>query len=233
MDDKQEFDVESIVQRIRDTLRHRRVASAPYTAEPSPEAGQTTADLADLHSNHDIYRVHFTSHRKVLGWLIVPAKRLVLKLLTPSFERQVAYNAANMRISSRLWEHLQETREQQAALQSKVEALAYQQGQLRGEIEAVGQRQESALQVLQAAVITQMDGWGQQQMRSLQALRDAISAQIQVLGQRLEDREQPLRELEQAMAEVKSILSIQERQLNVVLGQDKKPVPVPTNHGQF
>jgi len=64
-------------------------------------------------------------------------------------------------------------------------------------------------------------------------LRDAISAQIEALGRGMEDREQRFRELEQAMTEVKSILRTQERQLNVVLGQDKKPEPVQTNHGQF
>jgi hypothetical protein len=204
MDDKQAFDVESIVHHIRENLRKRRMASAPYSPDVSPEDGQTAAALADLHSNHDIYRLHLTSHRKVCGWLVVLAKKLVRQLLTPSLERQVAYNAANMQISSRLWERLQETRtqlretrERQGQLRGEIEALAYQQGQLRGEIEAVGQRQEGALQALQAALQGKVEALayqqgqlrgeieavGQRQEGALQALQAAIVAQVDDWGQ--------------------------------------------------
>jgi chromosome segregation ATPase len=205
MDDKQAFDVESIVHHIRENLRKRRMASAPYSPDVSPEDGQTAAALADLHSNHDIYRLHLTSHRKVCGWLVVLAKKLVRQLLTPSLERQVAYNAANMQISSRLWERLQETRTQlretrerqgqlrgeiealayqQGQLRGEIEALAYQQGQLRGEIEAVGQRQEGALQALQAALQGKVEALAYQQGQ--------LRGEIEAVGQRQEGALQAL-----------------------------------------
>lgn len=213
MNDRQEFDVEGIVQHIREDLRSRRKTSSQYMPETGPEDGRTAAELAALQSNHDIHRMHFTSHRRAFGWLVVLTKQLLRQLLTPILERQVAYNTANMRISSRLWARLQETsgqlqetHERQAMLQSKVEALAYQHWQLRAEIGAVGQRQASALQALQAAVTAQTEGWGEQQRKSIQALQDTIILQIQGIGRHLADLELRLAELERAMNEVRSSL---------------------------
>jgi hypothetical protein len=74
------------------------------------------ADLASLHSGYDIYHVHLTSHRKIVGSFIVFVKKLLQTLLTPFFERQVAYNAANVRVATFLKEQIDALGQQQAQI---------------------------------------------------------------------------------------------------------------------
>jgi tRNA (mo5U34)-methyltransferase len=72
-------------------------------APVSPAKGaQGTADLALLLSGSDLTRIIFTSHRRVLGPLVVLAKKGLSRLLTPILERQTAYNAANARVIASL-----------------------------------------------------------------------------------------------------------------------------------
>ena len=71
----------------------------------TPSNGQGAVDLASLHSCYDIYNIHFTSHRKILGWPIIFAKKLLRRLLTPILERQLTYNTANTHLVSALWRH--------------------------------------------------------------------------------------------------------------------------------
>jgi tRNA (mo5U34)-methyltransferase len=77
-------------------------------APVSPAKGaQGTADLALLLSGSDVTRINFTSHRRVLGPLVVLAKRGLSRLLTPILERQTAYNAANARVIASLKDELE------------------------------------------------------------------------------------------------------------------------------
>lgn len=81
----------------------RRHPNQKEQAPVSPAKGaQGTADLALLLSGGDLTRINFTSHRRVLGPLVVLAKKGLSRLLTPILERQAAYNAANARVIASL-----------------------------------------------------------------------------------------------------------------------------------
>src|SRR5215211_3255520 len=98
MDDVQQIDAEEIIGEIREQNRtHQQGLSRSDAASPLSEAAMD-ADLASLQSSYDIYHIHFTSHRKGVGRLIVLAKQVLRKLLTPILEQQVAYNTANTRV---------------------------------------------------------------------------------------------------------------------------------------
>jgi SAM-dependent methyltransferase len=99
-------DLERLMQRARDRVATRGHSPAP---RPGPDTRSRmprliAADVALLHASYDTQRVEFTSHRSILGPLIVLAKGIVRQLLRPILERQVAYNAANTRVTSCLAE---------------------------------------------------------------------------------------------------------------------------------
>jgi SAM-dependent methyltransferase len=105
MDQVQEIDVEQIMRRIRENIRRRRGAEEHPTSEKhtSPFAdGQAATDFAYLHSGYDIQHVSFVSHRRILGPLLIAVKKVLRKLLTPILERQTAYNAANVRVTTHI-----------------------------------------------------------------------------------------------------------------------------------
>jgi SAM-dependent methyltransferase len=63
-----------------------------------PPDGQVTRDLASLHRISAVAKVHFTSHRKMLGPVVILLKQGLRKLLAPLLDRQAGYNAANTRL---------------------------------------------------------------------------------------------------------------------------------------
>lgn len=87
-------------------------------ATPHPSGGQVALDLASLHTDSAIAEMHFTSHRKVLGRLVILLKHGLRKLLTPLLERQTAYNAANTRLLSDVYEQIEFLRQQIEILQT-------------------------------------------------------------------------------------------------------------------
>ena len=102
MDDVQQIDVKEIMEQIRERIRKHQQEF--FHADPAKALsdGPVAADLASLQSSYDIYHIHFTSHRKGLGRLVVLAKQVLRKLLTPMLERQLAYNIANTHIAYHL-----------------------------------------------------------------------------------------------------------------------------------
>src|SRR5918996_2380395 len=113
MDDVQQIDAEEIIGEIREQNRtHQQGLSRSDAASPRSVAAMD-ADLASLQSSYDIYHIHFTSHRKGVVRLIVLAKQVLRKLLTPILEQQVAYNTANTRIVRFLYNQLEDLRYQQ------------------------------------------------------------------------------------------------------------------------
>src|SRR6266704_280638 len=129
-----EIDVAKVMEQIRENVRKRRQEFPPSEAVSPPPTGQMAVDL--------------TSHRRVVGHFVVMVKKLLQKLLTPILERQLAYNAANTRVTSHLWE--QATALQ--ALQQTVTAQLEELGQEQAAVEALGQRQADALQALRVEV---------------------------------------------------------------------------------
>jgi 2-polyprenyl-3-methyl-5-hydroxy-6-metoxy-1,4-benzoquinol methylase len=179
MDQTQEIDVERIMERIKDTIRKRRLESSVTESAPLAHNEQMLTDLAALHNSYDIYHVHFTSHRKILGWLVVSLKKVWRMLLTPILERQVAYNAMNSRVASALWEHLERVSQQQtAALQALQGELERQQAIQRD----LFRQQATVLQGLQREFQTLGSEWQAHRMgisSEWQAHRMGISSEWQ------------------------------------------------------
>jgi SAM-dependent methyltransferase len=175
-----QIDVEGIVERSRETIWKRGRELSVEEIASTPPNGQRAVDLASLHSCYDIYNIHFTSHRKILGWPIIFAKRLLRRLLTPILERQVTYNTANSHIVSALWEHSKVTGQQQeAALQAlRAEIVAQQEAALQALRAEIVAQQEAALQALRAEIVAQQGAAGQ----TLQTLRTEMAEQIERVG---------------------------------------------------
>jgi len=184
MDSGPQIDVEGIVELFRETIWKRGKELSLEEIASTPPNGQGAVDLASLHSCYDIYNIHFTSHRKILGWPIIFAKRLLRRLLTPILERQVIYNTANTHVVSALWEHGKVIDQQQEAAYQTLQAL---RAEMAGQQEATCQtlRMEMAGQkeaVLQA-LRTEMAG---QQEATCQTLRTEMAAQQEAACQTLQ-----------------------------------------------
>jgi SAM-dependent methyltransferase len=126
MDQAQEIDVEEIMRRIRENIRRRRGAEGQPTSEQraSPfENGQAAADFAYLHSGCDVQHVSFSSHRRIVGSLVIAVKKVLRKLLTPILERQSAYNAVNVRVTTHIRDWIETLAHQQALVSGQIETL--------------------------------------------------------------------------------------------------------------
>jgi len=152
-----EIDVEKVMEQIRENVRKRRQGFSPSKAASPLPTDQVAADLTSLYRSCAIYPLRFTSHRRVLGRFVILAKKMLQHLLAPILERQLAYNAANTRVTTSLWEQVATLRQQQAeALQAlRVEVGAQlagvqQQAAVPAAVTAVEQRQADTLQALGA-----------------------------------------------------------------------------------
>src|SRR5882724_7776205 len=162
----QEINVEDLMEQIREKMQNQRGPLAVSTTNPSTNS-PVTADLTSLQSNHDIYHIHLTSHRKLLGPFIVLAKKVVRQLLTPSLERQSGYNAVNNRLALHFWQ-------QTAALQKISSELAEQvrevREQLTDRIEGRLQQLAEQMRGVQQELSEQIGGVHQEGGAALQAL---------------------------------------------------------------
>jgi ubiquinone/menaquinone biosynthesis C-methylase UbiE/cell division protein FtsB len=143
MDEMQVVDVEKIMQQIRKDISARRPEFSPAKSDVLPPDGQVANDIASLHSGYDIYHIRFASHRKALGWLVILLKKMLRRLLTPILERQLAYNAANTRVASHLWQQVERMSQQHAMVRAELEALRQQQMALQTELTALRQQAEA------------------------------------------------------------------------------------------
>jgi 2-polyprenyl-3-methyl-5-hydroxy-6-metoxy-1,4-benzoquinol methylase len=88
----------------------------PAALARTPSDSTVANALTSLQHTSDIYHIRFTSHRKVLGPLVVLAKKVARQLLTPILERQLAYNVANTGLVAHLCNRV-------TALQKRTEEL--------------------------------------------------------------------------------------------------------------
>ena len=183
MDDVQVIDVKEIMGQIREKIQKRQQGLFHSDPASALSDGPVAADLACLQSSYNISHIHFTSHRKGLGWLVVLAKQVLRKLLTPILERQVAYNAANTRIAYHLCKQVAGVLQQQAATSQALQEIVVEQVEelyrvmrdmVVEQIEGLGQQQATAFQSLREAVVEQVEGLGQQQNTAVGALRQAL-----------------------------------------------------------
>jgi len=183
MDSGPQIDVEGIVELFRETIWKRGKELSLEEIASTPPNGQGAVDLASLHSCYDIYNIHFTSHRKILGWPIIFAKRLLRRLLTPILERQVIYNTANTHVVSALWEHGKVIDQQQEAAYQTLQAL---RAEMAGQQEAACQtlRMEMAGQQEATCQTLRMEMAGQKEA-VLQALRAEMAGQQEATCQTL------------------------------------------------
>src|SRR6266705_2290565 len=225
-----EIDVAKVMEQIRENVRKRRQEFPPSEAVSPPPTGQMAVDLTSLRRGYAIYPIHFTSHRRVVGHFVVLVKKLLQKLLTPILERQLAYNAANTRVTSHLWE--QATALQ--ALQQTVTAQLEELGQEQAAVEALGQRQADALQALRAEVGAQMAGVQQQQaadvgaqVAGVQQQADALQALHVEAEQGATEREAQMVAWERTVARLKTEVLLQERRITMLLEEARKRLPAP------
>src|SRR5258705_13701387 len=127
MDQAQEIDVEQIMRRIRENIDRKRGAEGhpTFKKHTSPvDNDQMAADLAYLHSGYNIEHVSFTSHRRIVGPLLVAIKKVLRKLLTPILERQSTYNAASARVTTHIRDRIETLARQQELVSEQLETLA-------------------------------------------------------------------------------------------------------------
>jgi SAM-dependent methyltransferase len=200
MNDVQEINVDELMAQVRENLSNRQRSRADLTPLPSAN-GPVTADLAALERSHDIYHLHLTSHRKILGPFILLAKKVVKQLLTPSLERQSEYNGANNRVALHLWQ-------QTVTLQKISSELAEQLRAGRQELaEQVAGRQELAEQVagrhqqlarqmhdIRAELTEQVEGRHQQLARQMHDIRAELTEQVEGRHQQLARQMQETRD---------------------------------------
>src|SRR5262249_6944652 len=170
-----EIDVEQLMQGFRDNIGKRRSDGSPPNASGPRSESQMPADIGFLQSDYDIQHISLTSHRKVMGRLVVFAKNVLRQLLTPILERQVAFNGTTARVTSSLWEQVEETRQQQAM----------------------------ALQTLRTEIAEQVEGTRQQQAMALQTLREEVEEREEGTRQQLGGLRQTVRKEREAWGEGK------------------------------
>jgi 2-polyprenyl-3-methyl-5-hydroxy-6-metoxy-1,4-benzoquinol methylase len=188
MDDVQQIDVKDLMEQMRKKMRKRQQEFFPSDPANAFSNGPVAADLASLQSSYDIYHIHFTSHRKGLGWLVVLVKQALRKLLTPILERQLVFNMASTLIASHLCKQVAGILQQQAVTSQTLQEIVVEQGEglyqavqqmMVEQIEGLGQQQTAAFQTLQEAVVEQIEGLGRQQTTAVEALQKALFNSLQ------------------------------------------------------
>jgi 2-polyprenyl-3-methyl-5-hydroxy-6-metoxy-1,4-benzoquinol methylase len=194
MDDMPGVNVADIMEQIRENIRKQEETSGLATIQQSSN-GLVAADLAALQNHQDICRIHFTSHRKFLGPLIILAKKFVRQLLTPSLERQSEYNAVNNQLTRHLCQEAEalqkRAREFSEQLHGARQQLAREfSEQLHGarqelaeQIGGVHQEQVAGLQALRRELVEGLGGVHQRQVAGLQELRREVAAQLEGVQQ--------------------------------------------------
>jgi ubiquinone/menaquinone biosynthesis C-methylase UbiE len=91
-------------------------------ASPSSD-DQVAVHLAALQSHSPIAQIHFTSHRKVLGRLVIIIKQGLQRLLTPILERQTAYNTTNSQLASYFGAQIEFLRQEYEGLTEQFQEL--------------------------------------------------------------------------------------------------------------
>jgi SAM-dependent methyltransferase len=155
-----EVDVAKIMRQIREQAsRQRRQFPLSSTARLRSHS-QTAEDLSLLQSSQDISQVRLSSHRKMLGDIIVFAKKVLRQLLTPILARQSAYNAANARLAVHLCERLARVEEQVATV-----------------LEALQAEEPTSLKMLRETVTEPHEVLAQQQATAWQGLQMEVTSQ--------------------------------------------------------
>src|SRR5919109_1296232 len=182
MGDVQEIDVERIMEWLREDIKKRRPEHSLENKTTRFPDEELAADFASFHATYDVHNLQFTSHRRVLGLLVIFVKRLLQQLLTPILTRQVTYNAVNTRVATRLGEKLaalnHQAQMQEGFLTSEGQAMQAVQAQLTA-FEQRLRRHEDGLtahaEAMQEYLDKRIENLDGQQKIGLQSMRERVS----------------------------------------------------------
>ena len=189
MSERGYVDVEEIMERIRDNLRSGRAPADGGTVEGRDDSthSQATADLDFLTSGYDVRQFALVSHRRVFGKIVIGLKRSIRQLLTPILDRQVACNAAVVRViaDTRDWIAALERRRGEAAeaIEARINRLARKLDGHDVQITSV----EVAVSRF-APQVARVDA----RVAGVQAQVDGVAAQVQGMARRLDVMESRL-----------------------------------------
>src|SRR4051812_21714993 len=116
-------DEKAILERIRAHLGNGASQTRPPRQPVEPSTTDAAIDVAALRGSQDIYALPLRSQRAGIGPGLVLLNRLLRKLLKPSLERQVAYNAANERLIRLLLAEMESLKAAQTSLNERCDAL--------------------------------------------------------------------------------------------------------------
>ena len=182
MEDVQEIDVEQIMEWLREDIKKRRQQHSPENKTSRFPDEELAADFASLHATYDVYNLQFTSHRRILGPLVIFVKKMLRQLLTPILTHQVTYNAVNTRVATRLGEKLAALNHQaqmhEGFLTSEGQAMQAVQAQLAAFEQRMRQRDDmltAHAEAMQEHLDERIENLDQQQKIGLQSMRERVS----------------------------------------------------------
>jgi O-antigen chain-terminating methyltransferase len=150
-------DVIEIMRQVKEQANKQRQKFALSSAASPRRNRQVAEDLSFLQSSQDLSQVRYSSHRKVVGDIILMAKRVLQQLLTPILERQSAYNAVNVRLMASLSERVERMEERIATTLETLRAeesafLDALRETITGQLEVLAQQQTTSLHAVQQEV---------------------------------------------------------------------------------
>lgn len=185
MDRPEEFDAERLRARIHENMQKRTSAlDGPAPAvRPESAGGVDEADLALLRASADVTDVPHASHRMVLGSLVLLAKKIVRKLLTPVLSRQTAYNAANLRL-------IELNRRELVEIESTLHEMSERHARAMDAIEGLVRRQHAEGQEARAEIREHIQAQSREQSQALARLQQRVAERderVDALTARLQD----------------------------------------------
>lgn len=129
MGPEEEFDEKALIESVREKLRVA-LGEAPLPPPvPRPDPPSDSSDdaleveLNTIRETYDICSVPLRSYRKAISSVIVAARKAARRLVGPSLEAQVAYNAANHRIIRGLYDRLRRLEDEHKRMMQRYAAL--------------------------------------------------------------------------------------------------------------
>ena len=242
MSERRYVDVEEIMERIRDNLRRGRAPADGGTAESrddSTQHSQATADLDFLTSGYDVRQFDLVSHRRVFGKVVIGLKRAIRQLVTPILDRQVACNAAVVRViaDTRDWIAALERRRGEAA-EAIVARINHLARKLNGHdvqitsVEVAVSRfapQVARVDARVAGVQAQVDGLAAQvqgmtrRLDVMESRLDVVDRQIAILAEGIRARDDRLTAVEEVSVRTREDILRQDAALaEATAGQERQ-----------
>jgi O-antigen chain-terminating methyltransferase len=184
MNERLQIDVEDIMRRIREHVAARRRSEGlpPRSTRTSPfSEGQGAVDFVALHTSYDLQQLRLSSHRWILGPLLVAVKKALRKLLTPVLDQQVAYNAANVRMITHVKASLEALDDQYALISAQLETLERDRADLQDLVSLSGTAQAQVVEAIEELRAVQAKAIEEARAAQAQAIEETRAAQAQAI----------------------------------------------------